>query len=152
MIDANPFVVFLLHGLSLRDELKKRGVDTTAATTERPLLFSELAHAATLERPDPKRIDADTGLSLLRTLSYGSFESMRETLLTLIPESVPLPTERNLKGQMRRLLTEAERLYRFLPAFEESVWFTRYVLPCFEGRRALAQVKACGPHQRRGRL
>lgn len=142
MIDANPFVVFLLHGLSLRDELKKRGVDTTAATTERPLLFSELAHAATLERPDPKRIDADTGLSLLRTLSYGSFESMRETLLTLIPESVPLPTERNLKGQMRRLLTEAERLYRFLPAFEESVWFTRYVLPCFEGRRPVFDENA----------
>ncbi len=135
-IDTNPFLIFQLHGLDLAAELKTRGIDTQAVTSARPLLFSELARAALEDLPTPPVLTSDQALEALRTLSYGTFPSMKTPFLELLPDSFPLPSEDDFLDEMRQLLTALERTYRSCaPMTDETAWFEEHILSGSPGRR-----------------
>ena len=129
-IDANPFLIFKLHGLDLQSELKNRGVDLKSATTARPLFLSELASTATESKPDPISLDETVSLTQLRSLPYGTLEPLRETILSLFPKSLPLPGDETFRDDIRKLLTGTEQqLKRIPPTTDASDWLSSYLAP-----------------------
>lgn len=122
-IDADPFLIFKLHGLDLQSELKNRGVDLKSATTARPLRLAELAAAATESRPDPVELDEPSALSELRSLPYATLEPLRETILSLFPESLPMPGGEAFRSDLRKLFTGVEKeLRRRISYSDASDW------------------------------
>lgn len=131
-IDADPFLIFKLHGLDLQAELKQRGVNLQSATTAHALTFSQLAQAATESRPDPIHLDEDTALAQLRNLPYSSLEPMRETILSLFPESLPTPGDGSFREDIRKLLIAAEHSINRTPVFTSAdQWLNAVILPHF---------------------
>lgn len=121
-IDADPFLIFKLHGTDLQAEFKERGVDLAAATTARPLTLSQLAHAAVENKPDPRPLSEEDSFEKLRTLPYGTLEPMFETLLALFPESLPTPGDKDFRSDFRRLLTSAAQHIRRIQTVGAAPW------------------------------
>ena len=137
-IDANPFLIFMLHGLDLQAELKSRGVDLQSAVTAKPLVFSELARAATESLLNPVRLDDESSLAQLRSLPYGTLKSIRETVLALFPESLPTPGDKAFRYSMRQLLSTAERTVSLMPRnASPELWFDRNIASKISGKRLL---------------
>lgn len=136
-IDADPFLIFKLHGLDLQNELRQRGIDLCEVTTACPLTFSELALAATEDFASPKKLDSDVALDKLRHLPYGTFESLRETFLSLLPVSLSTPGDQTLRENFRLLLVTAEQtLKRIFPYNHTQEWFDRCIAPYFFSRNS----------------
>lgn len=129
-IDADPFLIFKLHGLDLRRELQNRGIDLQSATTARPLSFSELALAATDQLTDPEKINPETALEQLRRLPYGTITSLRETVLSLLPVSLPTLGNEAFRDNIRKLFLAAEQTLKRVPLYENSLdWFADCITP-----------------------
>lgn len=129
-IDADPFLLFKLHGLNLQKELQDRGVDLRTATTAHALPFSELARAATETCPLPTALECKTALAQLRSLPLGTLRPMRDTLLTLFPESLTTPGDEFFREDIRKLLVAAERTIKAISGSDdEQTWFSTCIAP-----------------------
>ena len=112
LIDADPFLIFKLHGLDLRGTIQARGINLADTVSAKPLSLEALLAEATADRPVPPQIDEDAALAKLRTIRYGELDNMRATLEKLLPERIDPGMKENFRSEVLRMLDASGRALR----------------------------------------
>lgn len=110
LIDKRPLTLFRLRGLDLKKALRARGIDLAQAVAVKPLTLEALiARLAELGPEDAPLLDNAAALEKLRAVAYGDMPELTDTVLRLIPETLPSTGEK-LREPAQKALSRAAKL------------------------------------------
>lgn len=109
-IDADPFLIFALHGIDLREELKGRGADLKAAVAVKPQAGPGILRgAADGIRGEAFPADKEEALRILRSVPYSGVGDLSESVLSLFPETVPIANGADAAAFAKKILARAAK-------------------------------------------
>lgn len=112
LIDADPFLIFKLHGLDLRGALETRGIDIADTVSAKPLTLEALLLAATQGRGDPEPESEEASLAKLRSIPYGQIDDLRPTLAKLLPARIDPAMKENFRDEILKMIDASGRAVR----------------------------------------
>ncbi len=124
-IDANPFILFKLHGIDLIEQMQKRGVEIDRAEHVELPRWSDLV----MQTEEPQPSDDDQWLAALSSLTFADPREQAETLCGLFAEKPAGYSHGCLRDDYKSVLRRAaqiaseqrmKRLERTLPDYDEE--------------------------------